>query len=45
MMTRSASQRVLAKYGKSFYWASFFLEKDQAEKAARLYKFAAMWTI
>ena len=39
MMTHSASQRVLAKYGKSFYWASFFLNKDQAEKAARLYKF------
>jgi len=38
-MTLSASQRVLAKYGKSFYWASFFLNKDQAEKAARLYKF------
>jgi phytoene synthase len=39
MMTSSASQRILAKYGKSFYWASFFLENDQAEKAARLYKF------
>ena len=38
-MTSSASQRILAKYGKSFYWASFFLNKDQAEKAARLYKF------
>jgi phytoene synthase len=38
-MTGSASQKVLAKYGKSFYWASFFLETKQAEQAAKLYRF------
>lgn len=38
-MTNSASQKVLAKHGKSFYWASLFLEKKQAEQAARLYRF------
>jgi phytoene synthase len=38
-MTSSASQVVLAKHGKSFYWASFFLGKEQTEQAARLYNF------
>ena len=33
------SKQVLAKHGKSFYWASFFLGKEMAERAARLYEF------
>ncbi len=38
-MTRSASQSVLAQQGKSFYWASYFLDANQTENAARLYNF------
>ena len=30
---------VLARHGKSFYWASFFLGKDLADRAAQLYQF------
>ncbi|MDB3925552.1 phytoene/squalene synthase family protein [Porticoccaceae bacterium] len=33
------SKQVLAKHGKSFYWASFFLGKKLADRAARLYEF------
>ena len=30
---------ILAKHGKTFYWARFFLSKDAAQKATRLYRF------
>jgi phytoene synthase len=30
---------VLARHGKSFYWASFFLGKNLADRAAQLYQF------
>jgi phytoene synthase len=33
------SKQVLARHGKSFYWASFFLGKKLADRAARLYEF------
>ena len=33
------SKQVLAKHGKSFYWASFFLGNKLADRAARLYEF------
>ncbi len=35
----SSAQKVLAKHGKSFYWASIFLGRQQAEWAAQLYQF------
>ncbi|MBT4213264.1 MAG: phytoene/squalene synthase family protein, partial [Porticoccaceae bacterium] len=31
--------KVLARHGKSFYWASFFLGSTLANRAARLYEF------
>ena len=33
------SKQVLARHGKSFYWASFFLGRKLADRAARLYEF------
>jgi|TARA_B110000495_G_scaffold201975_1_gene220743 phytoene synthase len=35
----SQPQQILARHGKSFYWASKFLGADLAERAARLYLF------
>jgi len=35
----STAQQVLANHGKSFYWASIFLGRKQAEWAAQLYQF------
>jgi phytoene synthase len=35
----SQPQKILARHGKSFYWASKFLGADLAERAARLYLF------
>lgn len=35
----SKPQQVLARHGKSFYWASKFLGHELAERAARLYQF------
>lgn len=35
----STAQKVLANHGKSFYWASIFLGRKQAEWAAQLYQF------
>ena len=37
-INQSSSKQVLARHGKSFYWASFFLAKT-AHRAARLYEF------
>jgi len=37
--TPLSSQQVLARHGKSFYWASFFLGNKLADRAARLYEF------
>lgn len=34
-----APKAVLANHGKSFYWASFFLGKQLADRAAQLYQF------
>jgi phytoene synthase len=33
------SKKILARHGKSFYWASLFLGPKLAERAARLYQF------
>lgn len=38
-MTDHAARKVLARHGKSFYWASFFLGHERADKAAQLYQF------
>jgi len=35
----SQPQQILARHGKSFYWASKFLGADLAERAAQLYLF------
>ena len=34
-----APKQVLARHGKSFYWASKFLGVELADRAARLYQF------
>jgi phytoene synthase len=38
-INQSSSKQVLARHGKSFYWASFFLGQKLAHRAARLYEF------
>ena len=38
-MENPQSHQVLARHGKSFYWASFFLGSQLADRAARLYEF------
>ena len=38
-MKNPQSHQVLARHGKSFYWASFFLGSQLADRAARLYEF------
>lgn len=38
-MENLQSRQVLARHGKSFYWASFFLGPKLATRAARLYEF------
>ncbi|HAZ80850.1 MAG TPA: phytoene synthase [Porticoccaceae bacterium] len=38
-MENPQSRQVLARHGKSFYWASFFLGSRLANNAARLYEF------
>lgn len=38
-MTNPQAKQLLAKNGKSFYWASFFLGTRTADHAARLYQF------
>jgi phytoene synthase len=35
----SAPKQVLARHGKTFYWASLFLGPEVADKAAKLYQF------
>ena len=37
--TNQSSKQVLARHGKSFYWASLFLGHKMANRAARLYEF------
>ena len=37
--TNQSSKQVLARHGKSFYWASLFLGRTLANRAARLYEF------
>lgn len=37
--TNQSSKQVLARHGKSFYWASLFLGHKLANRAARLYEF------
>jgi phytoene synthase len=37
--TNQSSKQVLARHGKSFYWASLFLGQKLADRAARLYEF------
>ena len=37
--TNQSSKQVLARNGKSFYWASLFLGHKMANRAARLYEF------
>jgi phytoene synthase len=37
--TNQSSKQVLARHGKSFYWASLFLGQQLANRAARLYEF------
>jgi phytoene synthase len=37
--TNQSSKQVLARHGKSFYWASLFLGHKLADRAARLYEF------
>ena len=36
---RMPSKKILARHGKSFYWASLFLGPKLAERAAQLYQF------
>ena len=38
-MQNSQAKQVLARNGKSFYWASLFLGPELADRAARLYQF------
>lgn len=38
-MENSQAKQVLARNGKSFYWASLFLGSELADRAARLYQF------
>ena len=38
-INQSSSKQVLARHGKSFYWASLFLGQTLAQRAARLYEF------
>lgn len=38
-INQSSSKQVLARHGKSFYWASLFLGQKLAHRAARLYEF------
>ena len=38
-MQNSKAKQVLARNGKSFYWASLFLGSELADRAARLYQF------
>lgn len=38
-MTNPQAKQVLARHGKSFYWASLFLGATLADRAARLYQF------
>ena len=38
-MTNPQAKQVLARHGKSFYWASLFLGSTLADRAARLYQF------
>ena len=38
-MNDEPAKAILAKHGKSFYWASFFLGKKLALNAAKLYQF------
>ena len=38
-MQNSQAKQVLARNGKSFYWASLFLGSELADRAARLYQF------
>ena len=38
-MSKPQSIQVLARHGKSFYWASYFLGSSLAFRAARLYEF------
>ena len=38
-MTNPQAKKLLAENGKSFYWASFFLGAETADRAARLYQF------
>ena len=37
-MNDEPAKAILAKHGKSFYWASFFLGKKLALSAAKLYQ-------
>ena len=37
--TNQSSKQVIARHGKSFYWASLFLGHKMANRAARLYEF------
>ena len=39
VQTNQSSKQVLARHGKSFYWASLFLGHKLANRAARLYEF------
>ncbi|MFL2499374.1 MAG: phytoene/squalene synthase family protein, partial [Porticoccaceae bacterium] len=39
VQTNQSSKQVLARHGKSFYWASLFLGQKLANRAARLYEF------
>jgi len=38
-MDNQQAKQVLARHGKSFYWASLFLGSELADRAARLYQF------
>ncbi len=38
-MDNPQAKQVLARHGKSFYWASLFLGSDLANRAAQLYQF------
>ncbi len=38
-MTDDVARKVLARHGKSFYWASFFLGDECTDNAAQLYQF------
>lgn len=38
-VSQVSSKSILASYGKTFYWASFFLGREKGERAAQLYRF------